>query len=159
MTPHLYNHLNFSWLINNELAGSKGPMTVEHLQFLKNNGIKALVRMSDYPKIDPDSIRKEGLIDCHQPVEDMLAPSIAQITYMLDFIESCLNENKPVGVSCDGGIGRTATLLSCFLVSKGASVEDAITQVKNKRPGSILSVEQQKAIEDYAKHIKYASEY
>ncbi len=150
MTTDPAYYLNFGWLINNEIAGSRGPKSYNHLEFLRQQGVRALVRMSDEPCVTPDEIEQLGMSDCHEPVPDMKAPSTSQLEYMLGFIQRCLAEDSPVCVSCDGGYGRTATLLACYLVLKGLSAEEAIQQVKTKRPGSVLTPEQQKAVEEYS---------
>lgn len=106
--------------------------------------------MSDQPLVKTEEIEKLGMTDCHEPVPDMAAPSRSQLDYMLGFIQKCLDEDKAVCVSCDGGYGRTATLLACYLVMKGFTADKAIEQVKKKRPGSALAVEQQKAVEEYS---------
>ncbi len=149
MTADISYTFNFGWLIENEIAGSRGPKSAEHLEFLRLQGIRALVRMSDKPGISHNEIKKMGFADCHQPVPDLMPPSPAQLDHMLDFISKCIAESKPVAVSCDGGIGRTATLLVCYLVMKGFNFDESVRQVKEKRPGSILTPEQQKAVEEY----------
>jgi len=142
--------LNFSWLISGEIAGSRGPEFPEHLEFIQHQGVGALVRLSDVPGVTPDDVEKAGMMDYHEPVQDMTAPSTSQIEQIVEFIQGCLAKAKPVCVSCDGGYGRTGTLLSCYLVYKGYTATHAIHQVKVKRPGSVLTLEQIKAVEDYA---------
>ena len=145
------NYMNFSWLIENELAGHRGIQSDEHLQFLKSKGVKALIRMTMRARVTPAEIKKYGMLDYHLSIPDMSAPSQDDILKMIDFIEQCLAENKPVGVSCDGGYGRTGCLLSCYFISKGMDAAEAVRHVKDKRPGSILTDEQDQAVQQFAK--------
>jgi atypical dual specificity phosphatase len=145
-----YKYLNFSWLIDNEIAGHRGPQYAEHLAFLREKGVKALVRMTAVPRFKPDEIKKAGFTDYYLYIPDMHAPAIDQISKMVDFINHNLHLGKPVGISCDGGFGRTATLLACYLTRHGYSAADAIKEVKRKRPGSILTKEQEQVLSQFA---------
>ena len=157
MTDNRDNYLTFGWLIEGQIAGSRGPKEPADLIYLQQHGIEALVRMSDEPKIKASEIKRQGLEDCHEPTADLTAPSVEQIDRMNDFIEDCLARNKPVCVSCDGGYGRTGTLLVCYLVSKGFNAEEAIKNVKAKRPGSIFQIDQEQAMTEYALRIRHLS--
>jgi len=148
MTNHS-KRLNFSWLIIGEIAGSRGPRSSEDLKFIREQDVGALVRLAESPWVTSEDVEKAGMVDYHQPIPDTMAPSANQIKQMVEFIQSCLTEAKPVCVSCDGGYGRTGTLLACYLVYKGSTAIDAINQVKAKRPGSMLTPDQLKAIECY----------
>jgi atypical dual specificity phosphatase len=72
---------------------------------------------------------------------------------MVAFITKALSEGKPVGVSCGAGLGRTGTILACYLVSKGLKLEMAVNEVRDKRPGSIETKEQEQAIKTYASRL------
>ena len=149
-TTGLASSLNFSWLIDSEIAGARGPRLPEHLQFLRQQGIRVLVRMSDRPSVSNKDIQRLDMIDYHEPVPDMTAPSIQCLRDMVRFIQKCLSEDKPVCVTCDGGYGRTATLLTCYMITEGLDFDNAIKLVKKKRPGSVLTIEQQEAVEQYS---------
>ena len=144
------NYMNFSWLIENELAGHRGIQSDEHLQFLKDKGVKALIRMTQRARVTPAEIEKAGMLDYHLSIPDMSAPALQDIDLIIDFIGQCLSQDKPVGVSCDGGYGRTGCLLSCFFITRGMEPLVAINFVKDKRPGSVLTDEQDQAVYKFA---------
>ncbi len=148
------NYMNFSWLIENQLAGHRGIQSDEHLKFLKSKGIKALIRMTQVPKVKPDDIELAGMLDYHLSIPDMSAPSLSDIGLMIGFIDQCISQHKPVGVSCDGGYGRTGCLLSCFFITRGMEAHNAINFVKDKRPGSILTEDQDMAVHQFASEYK-----
>ncbi len=69
---------------------------------------------------------------------------------MVQFISKSLSEGRPVGVSCGAGLDRTRTILACYLVSQGYGADDAISEVRRKRPGSIETDGQEAAIRAYS---------
>lgn len=48
---------------------------------------------------------------------------------ILDAIDAALGEAKTVYVHCWGGVGRTGTVVGCWLVRRGRTGEEALTQV------------------------------
>lgn len=149
------NTLNFSWVIDGKLAGHKAPSIDEDLNFLKEQGIQTLLRMAEGENAKKlgRKVRTLGLTDLHIPVPDFTAPTQDQIGGMVDFISKSIAEGKPVGVSCGAGYGRTGTILACYLVKQCLSVEQAIQEVRTKRPCSIETPEQEEAIGNYAQRL------
>jgi atypical dual specificity phosphatase len=70
------------------------------------------------------------------PVKDFGAPTIEQMHTICQFIDQ---SPKAVAVHCEGGLGRTGTILASWLITQGYSVEDAITEVRKAEPGAIES--------------------
>lgn len=154
--------LNFSWLVEGEIAGCAGPAFHEELDYLKAQGIEALVRLA-HPD-DPDGVgvtsqevEQAGLDDCPEPVRDWTAPRQNQIQPVLRFVFKALSEGKPVAVSCGAGCGRTGTILACYLVAQGRSADEAIEHLIDVRPRSkeILRVPGQKdAVVEFERRLK-----
>lgn len=147
--------LNFRWLIPEEVAGHRAPESDEDIQYLKDKGIRALVRMAEkhIAKVTSSQVESLGLLDYYEPVVDFAAPSQSQIDNIISFIKQSVADGKPVGVSCHAGIGRTGTILACYLVSKCSAAEQAISKVKQQRPGSIETKEQKEAVIVYANRL------
>jgi atypical dual specificity phosphatase len=144
-------NLDFSWVIEDELAGSRGPRSREDLVSLKEQGIGALVRL-----VEPDEgwvtvkeVNDVGLEDYNEPVRDFTAPTQAQIDKIITYIDSRLERGVPVGVSCNAGIGRTGVILACYLVHKGLTAKDAIELVRKKRGRMPEIPEQTEAVKGY----------
>ncbi len=146
------NHLNFSWVIDGKLAGHQAPSSVQDLEWLKEQGVLALVRMAEEHLAIVNSLQIEQLelSDCHEPVLDFTAPSLVQVNKMVRFITRSFSEGRPVGVSCGAGMGRTGTILACYLVSQGYETGSAIDEVREKRPGSIETNFQEDVVKAYA---------
>jgi atypical dual specificity phosphatase len=147
--------LNFSWLIEGKLAGHATPWSGDNLVWLKEKDIRALVRMAEKAKVNASTLQVEafGLLDCYEPVGDFDAPTQTQIDKMVCFISKSLSENLPVGVSCGAGLGRTGTILACYLVSIGLDAEAAMLKVRSKRPYSIETNKQEEAVKAYAQRL------
>jgi atypical dual specificity phosphatase len=144
-------NLDFSWLMENELAGSRGPRSREDLISLKEQGIGALVRLveSDEAWVTEQEVNDVGLEDYNEPVRDFSAPSQAQIDRIIEYIGSHLKRGIPVGVSCNAGIGRTGVVLACYLVHKGLTAKEALELVRKKRGRIPEILEQAEAVKDY----------
>ena len=145
--------MNFGWVLKNELAGSQGPASVPELAFLHSQGIRAVIRMEERT-IPADSGDGIDLVDMFELVPDFTPPELEQIQRMIEFIDQQIEEQKPVVVSCFAGIGRTGTVLACYLVHRGEEPVEAITRVRRLRSGSIQTPEQEAAVYQFAQWAK-----
>ncbi|MBK8932657.1 MAG: dual specificity protein phosphatase family protein [Chloroflexi bacterium] len=64
-----------------------------------------------------------------QAVPDMSAPSATQMTKILDTLDTALENGETVYVHCFGGIGRTGTVIGCWLVRHGLTGEEALANI------------------------------
>jgi atypical dual specificity phosphatase len=143
---------NFSWLIEEKLAGSGIPTSFEEFHWIVNQGVKSIVTMTE------NSLPDEWVqsIDyLHVPTPDLTAPDMDKIESTVDFINEQINNDQPVMVHCAAGMGRAGTILACYFVKyKKLTAEKAIKKIRNERPGSIQSEVQELAIGFFEKHIK-----
>ena len=58
------------------------------------------------------------------------------MTGILNEIEHILANDKKVYLHCMGGLGRTGTVVGCYLVQQGISGEEAVQQIKKLRIGT-----------------------
>jgi atypical dual specificity phosphatase len=143
---------NFSWLINDKLAGSGMPTSSAELEWILKKGVKSIITMTEEPL--PESWIK-NIKYLHVPTEDLSAPDMEKIDNAVDFIHERIKNNEPTMVHCAAGIGRTGTILACYLIKyQNLSVKDAIDKVRKERPGSIQSESQEIAIGLYHKFIQ-----
>ncbi len=62
-------------------------------------------------------------------IGDYGLPSRERMQEILDEIDAALNKNRKVYVHCWGGVGRTGTVVGCFLVRRGETPKNALAQV------------------------------
>ena len=143
---------NFSWLIDQALAGSGMPTTYDEFEWVLQQGIKSIVTMTEN-SLPSQWTHKVNYL--HIPTPDLTAPEIEEINEAVDFIHQQINDNKAVMVHCAAGMGRAGTILACYFVKyKKLSARKAIEKIRKERPGSIQSEVQEIAISLYEKHIK-----
>lgn len=140
---------NFSWLIQDEIAGMGRPVAiVADLEFLKDNGVESIVSLTELP-LHKTLIEEFGFEYKHIPIPDFSTPTLEQIEEFVTFVNNLLSSKKKIVVHCEAGIGRTGTMLACYLVSKGYNAENAISEVRKRRPGSIETMEQEDTVVKY----------
>ena len=143
---------NFSWLLDDKLAGCGMPTTADEINWILKQGIKSIVTMTE------NALPKSWIKDTrylHVPTEDLNAPDMDKIDAAVDFIHERINNNEPVMVHCAAGIGRTGTILACYLIKhQNHSAKVAIEKVRKERPGSIQSERQEFVVSLYEKHVQ-----
>jgi atypical dual specificity phosphatase len=158
---------NFSWVINNGLAGSGLPLTFEQFKWLVDHGIGTIVTVREVPlpshwfsfedkkNLNPGTEKREKINYLHLRVEDYHSPKVHEIDSTVKFIENEIKANRPVLVHCAAGKGRTGTILGAYLLrNENIGAKDAITKIRNIRPGSIQTDSQEKSLYEYEKYLK-----
>lgn len=143
---------NFSWLINGALAGSGIPTSREELDWVRENGIKAIITLTEQP------LKREWLSNIDylfMPTVDRTAPDLQDIDKAVDFIDKNLKNNKSTMVHCAAGKGRAGTILAAYMIKfNGMGAENAIKRIRNMRRGSIQSSSQEIALSLFEKYLK-----
>ena len=139
---------NFSWLIEGVLAGSNKPSEGEIKWLHNNKGIRAIISLTE-EGFSSQILTELNLKYLHAPVADFSAPTLEMLIKTTDFIAEMRNRNKPVLVHCTTGIGRTGTILAAYLIRKGKTFEEAIKEVRHKRPGSVETNRQEAILQEF----------
>ena len=143
---------NFSWLIENKLAGSAIPTSIDEVQWVKEQGIKSILTIREEPL---NTAWAKNVNYLHIISNDMGVPEFDDLIHAVDFIHRRLNENEPVLVHCLAGLGRTGTILACYLVKyQNMSADEATQKVREERPGSIQSYPQEEIIFRFEKSLR-----
>jgi atypical dual specificity phosphatase len=141
----------FSWVVEGEIGGMARPpyRAAELWQWLADQNVRLVVSLTSEPP-DPNDMAAAGIDMLHVPIRDFTPPTPADIEQFIDTARFYRHENKAIVVHCGAGIGRTGTMIACYLVDKGLSPDEAIRTVRSTRPGSIETRDQEQAIRDFA---------
>jgi protein-tyrosine phosphatase len=120
-----------------------GAVPPEHYERFPDAGITHIVDLRQGSEVDADPTRLEalGIARLQSPVENQRAPTHAQLAEIADWIDA-RKDSGQVYVHCGGGFGRAAVIAAALLVKNGASVDDAVQQVRQARPEIGLNSEQ-----------------
>jgi atypical dual specificity phosphatase len=135
----------FSWIDPPHLAALAFPDSADDLRWLRQNKIEVLISLTE-TATPRNWINEAGLMLVHVPVPDMEAPSERQFTSILDTIQRANKAGMGVAVHCAAGKGRTGTVLAAYFVQQGLTARRAIEKVRELRPGSIETTDQEQAI-------------
>ena len=145
----------FSWVDRPRLAALAHPRSDDDLRWLRRNGIDVLVSLTeDGPP--RRWVNDAGLLGVIVPVPDMEAPSDRQLDHLLTTIRKANASGMGVAVHCAAGLGRTGTVLAAYFVASGLPAREALVKVRDLRPGSVETAEQERAIERYARRLATA---
>ena len=144
---------NFNWLFEGSLAAMAYPLAEEAFTALHEKGIRAILNLAEeaYLYVTPARI---GMQTRHIPVLDFSAPTLLQAQESVAMISSCLERHHPVAVHCLAGLGRTGTILACYLVATGTPAGSAIMRIRQWRPGSIETTDQEAVVYEYERICK-----
>jgi len=143
---------HFSWLVEQKLAALSYPESEDAFTLLWKLGIRAMINLAEEP-LPGEILRKVGILIEHISVVDFTAPTLHQVEQALSMIHFCLDRNMPVAVHCIAGLGRTGTILACYLVGEGKSADQAIKTIRKWRPGSVENSEQETVIYEYERFL------
>lgn len=85
-------------------------------------------------------LMNEGIEWHHFPIIDYATPLPSQDRVWSELSERMhdhLNNNRSILVHCYAGVGRSGMIALRLLVERGANPEDALTQIRQVRPGAV----------------------
>ena len=142
---------NFSWIIEEKLAGSAIPTSKEEIDWIKQEGVKSIVTIREEP-LEDEWIKDVNYLHVHS--NDMGIPEFSDLVNSVDFIHQRITNDEPVMVHCLAGLGRTGTILACYLIKyEDMTANDAIEKVRQERHGSIQSFSQEEIIFRFEKFL------
>ena len=124
--------LNLDWVTPQlALGGSFELETCEHL--VKTLGIRYVVDVRIECCDDEQVLRRHGIQLLHLPTVDLRAVSQEMLDEGVAWVNDRLDEGHKVYVHCEHGVGRSALVGLCVLVSRGLSPMEALRTAKRAR--------------------------
>jgi len=164
--------MKISWIEKGILAGSGVPLGIDDLKSLKEQGIGAIVTLTEHPlttqrpitivtpiglatqhPITSETIEQLDLTYLHAPIPDDNPPDEATAERVVSFIDEMAAQGRATLVHCFAGSGRTGTVLHAYYLTHGDDLETAKQKVKAARPVCafvVLSDSQRKFLTDFA---------
>lgn len=103
---------------------------------LKTAGVTFFLNLTETHELAPYDTDLTDSIEHHRfPIVDMDVPSPAQMCSILDTLDAALAAGHTAYVHCWGGIGRTGTVIGCWLVRHGMTGPAALDEIVRLRGG------------------------
>jgi len=123
---------NFDWITHQLAVGGSFPS--ERAEELASaHGIRAVIDLREEGKDDEAVLQRHGITLLHLPTEDMCGVDAAQLEDGVVFANASLDRGERLLIHCEHGIGRSATLALCVMVSRGEAPLDALERMKTQR--------------------------
>ncbi len=147
---------NSYWVTPRRFAAGEYPAEVEpraaakKLRALLESGINHFIDLTEsgettdqgklvpYLEIADEEARKLGqsVTWARYPIVDTTVPHSPEcMAEILNAIDSALNDGKTVYVHCWGGVGRTGTVVGCWLVRQGHTGQEALDRIASDWQG------------------------
>ncbi len=147
---------NSYWVVPGSLAAGEYPGDLDHskatgkLSGLVDAGVNCFIDLTEEgehsnlgrlrPYVDMAeeiaSTRGRTVEWARHPIQDATVPRTPeQMSAILDAIDAKLAEGKTVYVHCWGGVGRTGTVVGCWLVRHGRTGREALDEIASQWQG------------------------
>jgi protein-tyrosine phosphatase len=133
------------WVYPGRLLAGPYPKTQDRLSRLLAAGVTCFIDLTELAESDsymlhlPESVQYRRF-----SIHDFDTPTADHMRCILDAIDTKLADGQVVYVHCWGGIGRTGTVVGCYLVRHGMTGEDALAEIVHLRGLSSPETEEQR---------------
>ncbi len=139
-----YRDLDLSWVTTQLALGGCLPLeAAAHLA--RRLGIRNVVDLRIEQKDDEAVLRAHGISFLHLPTRDQGAVALEALDHGVSWVRALLEAGERVYIHCQYGIGRSALLTCCVLVSLGHGPLQALALAKEARRKVSPSPEQLEA--------------
>ena len=162
------------WLVPGRFAageypGEKDPaQAAVKLRTLLGAGIDHFIDLTEqrdglepYAAIAQEEARSAASSIAHErhPIADLGVPgSLDEMTAILDAIDEALDNGRTVYLHCWGGVGRTGTVVGCWLVRHGRTGDEALAQLREWWQG-VAKVHRKPQSPETAEQSRYVREW
>lgn len=137
------------WVAPGELLAGEYPIDgggrSRKLELLVDGGIRSFVdltgpddRLRPYHE-ELAAVAAERSVDVRHlrfPIPDMGVVEPELYVEIVLAIDAEIAAGRPTFVHCWGGVGRTGTVVACWLVARGAGADDALARLESLRAGT-----------------------
>ena len=131
------------WVVPGKLLAGEfpgrfdGTLTRQRLNHFLKQGVNAyvdLTKASELPSYEPLLYEQARIIGVEAvyarlPIRDRGLPSAKLMKAILDNLDASVEADRKVYLHCWGGVGRTGTVVGCWLVRHGAEPLQALAEV------------------------------
>lgn len=143
--------MKIDWIFPGQLAASGIPIGLKDLASLVEQGVGAIVTLTEHPLtvqrgIDAQVLTRLDLENLHIPIRDQYPPDEHQVRSFGAYLEKMKEWRRAVLVHCHAGVGRTGTILHAHLIEQGWSLEETKRLIRSTRLASqfLMLSEQQR---------------
>lgn len=137
------------WVYRGSLLAGEYPGSPDDDEAIRNlrsfleAGVNVFIDLTEEGELEPylDILNKEsdnlGISVRYQrrPIRDLGVPTAEEMVTTLNAIDEAIESGAVVYVHCWGGIGRTGTVIGCYLVRHGMTGFEALEQIEVLRRG------------------------
>lgn len=115
-------------------------VTNDKLQRLLQAGVQLFVDLTEKGEALPYVDKLEGKArHVRMPISDFDIPSTSEMAAILTVLDRAIRQQQRVYVHCLAGMGRTGTVIGCYLARHGMSGAEALETIKKLRAGTLFA--------------------
>jgi Protein-tyrosine phosphatase len=131
-------------LLAGEYPGSMNEEVARaRLRALLDCGVRTFIDLTEHDELESydevlfaEADARGVTVSYHRKsIQDLGTPSAFRMRDILAAIKASVERGDPVYVHCWGGIGRTGTVVGCWLTERGQANDDAIAAIAALRKG------------------------
>jgi len=143
---------DFNWIIPEKFIAMCSPTAVAkrsetsvthtpayYIPYFKIHNVKAIIRLNTV-EYDAQLFTKHGIKHYDMYFVDGTVPPISIVDQFLEVVE---NTSGAIAVHCKQGLGRTGTLIACYIMKHyNFDADESIAFLRIQRPGSVVGPQQ-----------------
>ncbi|MGD1992151.1 MAG: dual specificity protein phosphatase family protein [Anaerolineae bacterium] len=128
------------WIIPNRLlagpypGGIRAATARQRVDRFLEAGVTLFIDLTEAGELPPYTQHlDEAAQHVRLPIPDMETPTEEQMAHILDVVDAAIGTRHTVYVHCRAGLGRTGTVVGCFMARHGKDGADALHIIRQLR--------------------------